>query len=174
MRRRWKSLSIHNNSISEHSTINRKYLMENIRKHEICHDIKNEFEITSKSFDFVKQKSGFSLPKIQSKCKKRFIRFSTLRQYISEHNREFKVAVSDHLFSKVLNTKRKCLLDYPPLKHFENYAGKLHNKNKLCSLLVLNHLTETITTRRAEWNYKCKYHFHVIGDLAKELLAKEK
>ena len=48
-----------------------------------------------------------------------------------------------------------------------------HNRNKICADLVSKELTESIAARRAEWINLFFYKFHLIGDLAKDTIARE-
>ena len=168
----------------KHKSVNKKYrpkllkheAMKIIRDHCTSDDIKSTFQENENYFDFQRQKSEFKFPNIVCRSQKRINiigNFLNIDQYIAAHKTDFKRRVAEFLVQKVYHTKRKILLNYPPFKHLEIQGKKSHDRKVLSAVLMAKDLSATIALRRGEWINIFFYNFHVIGDLAKELLAKE-
>ena len=156
-----------NIKIKINTKMNKSALMKAIR--EYCPT--DLVKATYSKYDFRKQHSGLNKPIIDKPTKVPGFVFNRKR-YAIESNNEFKRTAANHFVSKVNDTPKNTLLNYPSYKYYDKLGKENPNIKYLCEVLVSKHLAATIATRRAAWVNIFFYNFHKIGDFSKSLIAK--
>ena len=157
--------------IKNPSKINKRVLMEVIRNHCTADDIKT----TISNFDFEKHHRTFKFPTVKCTPKnssKIISKHFNRKRYAIESKNEFKRTTANHLASKMIDTTRNVLCNYPYFKYFERQGIEHPNIRHLCKVLVSKHLADTIASRRASWVNIFFYNFHKIGDFSNNILNK--
>ena len=139
-----------NIKIKINTKIKKNELMKAIREHCTADHIKD----SNRKYDLKKHHSSFNFPTVECtshKSSKIIGRHFNKKRYAIESKTDFIRTAAIHLVSKVNDTSRKILLNYPPFKYFENLGKDNPNIRYLCEVLVSKHLAATIATRRAGW-----------------------
>ena len=152
---------------------NKITIMKIIREHCTADHIKD----ANNEYDFRKLHSRFNFPKIKCPSEnshKTIRKYFNRKRYKTDSTNEFKRTAAMHLASKIIETPKESLLNYPTYKYYDKAGKGNPNFRYLCETLVSKHLVNTITIRRNAWVNNFKYNFHQIGDFSKSLLDKHK
>ena len=124
--------------------------MKAIRDHRTAVHIKN----INSNYDLKKHHSSFNFPSVECtshKSSKIIGNYFNKKHYFTDRKNAFIRNSAIHFVSKVNNTSRTTLLNYPAFKYFEKVGKDNPNLRYLCEVLVSKHLAGTIATRRAGW-----------------------
>ena len=139
-----------NVKIKINTKINKQELMKAIRDHCTALHIKDSYS----NYDLKKHHSSFNFPTVECtshKSSKIIGNYFNKKRYFTDSKNAFIRNSAIHFVSKVNDTSRTTLLNYPAFKYFEKVGKDNPNLRYLCEVLVSEHLATTIAARRAGW-----------------------
>ena len=139
-----------NVKIKINTKINKQELMKVIRDHCTAAHIKD----SNSKYDLKRIHSSFNFPTFECtshKSSKIIGNYFNKKRYLTDSKNAFIRNSAIHFVSKVNDTSRETLINYPAFKYFEKDGRNNPNLRYLCEVLVSEHLAAAIAARRAGW-----------------------